>query len=110
MSLCSVCKNGITGEGAESLSAVVLEHPTLTMFCEIPLVSMRENTIKELNLNEKGIGVPGAIVLGKLLLSNSSIKSLECAHWPLVFPSPQMSMTCPATKCACFPHKSVSTH
>ena len=68
------------------LSASVLEHTTLTMFCEIPLVSVRENTIKKLDLNGKGIGVPGAIVLSKLLLSNSSLESLKCVHLVVLCP------------------------
>ena len=88
LSLYSVCNNDITGEGAESLSAVVLEHPTLTMFCEIPLVSVRENAVEELDLNNKGIGAPGAIVLGKLLLANSSLKSLKCVRLAPWFPTP----------------------
>ena len=57
---------------------VVLEHATLTIFCDIPLTSLRENSIEELNLEDKGIGAPGAIVLSKLLISNSSLKSAKC--------------------------------
>ena len=74
VSVCSVCNNAIGGEAAEALANAVLEHTTLAIFCDIPLTSLRENTIEELNLEGKGIGLPGAIVLGKLLLSNSSLK------------------------------------
>ena len=63
----------------KTLADVVLEHATLTIFCNIPLNSLRENSIEELNLYFKGIGVPGAIVLSKLLLSNHSLKSAKCA-------------------------------
>ena len=75
----SACNNCITGEGAESLAKAVLEHPALTSFCEIPLVSLRENSLKELNLRCKGVGVPGAIVLGSLLPSASALRSLKYA-------------------------------
>ena len=58
---------------------MVLEHTGMTDFCGIPLVSLRENTITELDLNEKGVGVPGAIVLSKLLPSAAAVNSLKCA-------------------------------
>ena len=61
---------------------MVLEHAGMTDFCGIPLVSLRENTITKLDLNEKGVGVPGAIVLSKLLPSAAAVKSLKCAAAP----------------------------
>ena len=64
---------------------MVLEHASMTDFCGIPLVSLRENTITELDLNEKGVGVPGAIVLSKLLPSAAAVKSLKCATDPRAF-------------------------
>ena len=73
----SVGFNYITGDAAENLAAVVLEHAILTDFCGIPLVSLRENSITELNLERKGIGVPGAIVLSKLLPSAVALTSLK---------------------------------
>ena len=51
----------------------------MTDFCGIPLVSLRENSITELNLEGTGVGVPGAIVLSKLLPSAAAVKSLKCA-------------------------------
>ena len=54
----------------------------MTDFCGIPLVSLRENSITELDLNGKGIGVPGAIVLSKLLPSAAALTSLKCATAP----------------------------
>ena len=57
----------------------VLEHASMTDFCGIPLVSLRENSITELNLEGKGVGVPGAIVLSKLLPSAVALTSLKCA-------------------------------
>ena len=61
---------------------MVLEHAVLTDFCGIPLVSLRENSITELDLFKKGVGVPGAIVLSKLLPSAAAVKSLKCAAVP----------------------------
>jgi hypothetical protein len=58
---------------------VVLEHAAMTKFCGIPLASLRENSITELNLKHEGIGVLGAIVLSKLLPSAAALKSLKCA-------------------------------
>ena len=51
---CSVCFNDITGDGAEALAKVVLESASLTDFCSIPLVSLRENSVTELDLKGKG--------------------------------------------------------
>ena len=54
----------------------------MTDFCGIPLASLRENSITELNLERKGIGVPGVIVLSKLLPSAAALASLKCAAAP----------------------------
>ena len=51
----------------------------MTDFCGIPLASMRENSITELDLSGYGVGVPGAIVLSKLLPSAAALTSLEYA-------------------------------
>ena len=51
----------------------------MTDFCGIPLVSLRENSITELDLERHGVGVPGAIVLSKLLPSAVALKWLKCA-------------------------------
>ena len=78
----SVGFNNITGDAANHLATVVLEHASMTDFCGIPLSSMRENSITELELEDKGVGVPGALVLSKLLSSATSLKSLKCACRP----------------------------
>ena len=57
----------------------------MTDFCGIPLVSLRENSITELNLYDKGVGVPGAIVLSKLLPSAAALASLKYASRPKAF-------------------------
>ena len=75
----SVCSNSITGDAADNLAKVVLEHTAMIDFCGIPLVLLRENNITELNLEEKGVGAPGALVLSKLLPSATALLSLKCA-------------------------------
>ena len=75
----SVGNNNITGDAANHLATVVLEHAIMTDFCGIPLASLHENSITELDLEYKGVGVPGAIVLSKLLPSAAALTSLKCA-------------------------------
>ena len=75
----SVGWNQITGDEAEALAKVVLDSTSLTEFCGIPLVALRENTIEEVNLHQKGVGVPGAIVLSRLLPASTALKTLKCA-------------------------------
>ena len=61
---------------------MVLEHAGMTDFCGIPLTSLREDSITELDLKHKGVGEPGVIVLSKLLPSAAAVKSLKCAARP----------------------------
>ena len=63
----------------------MLEHASMTDFCGIPLTSLRENSITELNLGNKGVGMPGAIVLSKLLPSAAALASLKYASRPKAF-------------------------
>ena len=76
-SLRSVAWNHITGEAAESLATVVLEHKSLTDFCGLPLASLRENTLEQLELKSRGVGVPGALVLARLLPFATSLMTIE---------------------------------
>ena len=78
----SVGFNYITRDAADQLAKAVLEHASMTDFCGIPLVSLRENSITELDLENKGVGAPGAIVLSKLLPSAAALTSLKCACRP----------------------------
>ena len=89
----SVGWNGITGDAADQLANMVLEHASMTDFCGIPLVSLRDNSITELNLEYKGVGVPGAIVLSKLL---PSTKTMFCN-------SDHIAQVRLPRKCVCFP-------
>ena len=85
----SVCSNNITGDAANHLATVVLEHAAMTDFCGIPLASLRENSITELDLQYAGVGVPGVIVLSKLLPSAAALTSLKCAP-----AAPKRSLLC----------------
>ena len=78
----SVAFNDITGDAADDLAMAVLDHAAMIDFCGIPLVSLRENSITELDLSGKGLGVPEAIVLSKLLPSAPALLSLKCACQP----------------------------
>ena len=78
----SVSFNNITGDAAVHLATVVLEHAAMADFCEIPLASLRENSFTVLDLQDRGVGVPGAIVLSKLLPSAAALTSLKCACRP----------------------------
>ena len=76
----SVGNNNITGEAGNHLATVVLEHAAMTAFCGIPLASLRENSITELNLRDKGIGAPGAIVLSNVRILITRGGTPLCRH------------------------------
>ena len=76
----NVAQNKITGDAAENLATAVLEHASMARFCEIPLTSLRENSIMQ--VVHQCVGVPGAIVLSKLLPSAAALTSLKCAAAP----------------------------
>jgi len=67
-----VCNNGIAGNAAQQLAAAVLGKQTLDIFCHIPLKELRADTPITLDLTGKGIGVPAALVLAKLLQTSVS--------------------------------------
>jgi hypothetical protein len=101
--------NIFTGDAADHLAKVVLEHAAMTEFCGIPLASLRENSITELDLRGKGIGVPGAIVLSKLLPSAAALTSLKCACHPKVFAFLSMPIDTPPSHMAVWPSTSSAT-
>ena len=75
-SLCSVKKNYITGDAAEKLTKVM---PSMTDFGGIPIKALRDNTVIDLDLSGKDLGVPECMVLSGLLPSASSLAMLKCA-------------------------------
>ena len=54
----------------------------MTDFCGIPLTSLRGNSVTELNLEGKGVGIPGSIVLSTLVPSATALTSLKCVSDP----------------------------
>ena len=55
----------------------MLEHGLLTNFGGIPMSALRENSLTELDLNGKGVGVPEALVLAKLLPAATALQSCK---------------------------------
>jgi hypothetical protein len=72
--------NKITGEGASQLSSAVLSNKKLEYFNEIPLNELRADNLTELNLFNKDVGVPGALVLAELLLVSASLTKLDVRY------------------------------
>ena len=59
--------NYIAGDGAAQLAAAVLGNLKIEMFNEIPIKEMRANSLTELDLNGKGVGVEGVMVVAGLI-------------------------------------------
>jgi hypothetical protein len=59
--------NNIAGDGAVQLAAAVLGNLKIEMFNEIPIKEMRANSLTELDLNGKGVGVEGVMVVAGLI-------------------------------------------
>ena len=72
----NLCSNDL-GEGSDTIAQAVLQHPALEVFCEIPMKQMSEDSLTELNLEYKGIGAHGAIVLSDLLKFSRALTSLD---------------------------------
>ena len=66
LSSLDMCNTNITGEAAQSLAQAVLTHVSMQHFCRLPLSQLRQNALKELELEDVGIGLPGALVLCKV--------------------------------------------
>ncbi|KAK3276185.1 hypothetical protein CYMTET_15721, partial [Cymbomonas tetramitiformis] len=72
-----VCHNTITGDAAQQLAEAVLKHPCIKEFNKIMMQDIKDDKVTELYLNDKGIEVPGALVLSKLLAFNGSLNTLN---------------------------------
>jgi hypothetical protein len=73
-------KKNITGDAAQELASMVLSKPTLEIFCNIPIKKLRADSLSELDLSGRGVGVPGALVLAKLLPVTGGLTKLSLAH------------------------------
>ena len=81
--------NDISGEGASQLSAAVLSHTKMEVFNDIPVKEMRADSLTELKLDKKRIGVVRARggrtnPFGLRLIKSSSVtwpsRSRRVAH------------------------------
>ena len=61
------------GNGAVQLSAAVLGNFKIEMFDEIPIKEMRADSLRELDLKEKGFGVLGGMVVAGLIPAMGSL-------------------------------------
>jgi len=59
--------NIIVGDGSGQLAAAVLGNLKIEMFNEIPIKEMRADSFTELDLNRKGVGVAGGMVVAGLI-------------------------------------------
>jgi len=72
-----VRRNNIAGDGAALLAAAVLGNLKIETFNEIPIKEMRANSLTELDLNGKGIGVEGGMVVAGLIPLMGGLTSLN---------------------------------
>ena len=71
--------NDIMGDGAAQLSAAILGNLKIEMFNEMPIKEMRANSLTELDLSHKSIGVEGCMVVAGLIPAMGSLTSLSLA-------------------------------
>ena len=77
MTRVDVRDNSIAGDGASQLSAAVLANTKIEVFNEIPIKEMRADSLTELNLEGKGIGLEGGMVVAGLVPVMGSIRSVR---------------------------------
>jgi hypothetical protein len=70
-------RNNIAGDGAEQLVAAVLGNLKIEMFNEIPIKEMRADSFTELDLEGKGVGVVGGMVIAGLMPVMGVLTSLN---------------------------------
>jgi hypothetical protein len=68
--------NNIPGKWASELSAAVLEMPQMKKFNEIPIKDMRTNSLTQIDLSGKGVGVVGGMVVAGLLPAMASLREV----------------------------------
>jgi NLR family CARD domain-containing protein 3 len=69
--------NNIAGDGAAQLAAAVLGNLKIEMFNEIPIKEMRANSLKELDLHGKDVGVEGGMVIAGLIPVMGALTALN---------------------------------
>ena len=74
-------------QGAERLSKVILDMPLMTDFGGIPIKALRDNSMRDLDRSDKGLGIPEAMVLSGAF----GAVSLPNGHTLLLEPGPVVS-------------------
>ena len=69
--------NSIAGDGASQLSAAVLGNLKIEQFNEIPIKEMRANSLTELDLKHKSIGIEGGMVVAGLVPVMSGLTTVR---------------------------------
>ena len=87
------------GEAAQTLCLTVLNISSIIDFGGVPVKQLRDNSLEELDLSGKSLGVPEALVIAALLPTASSLKTVKCAT-PIH--SALRSAIVPAIAPACF--------
>ena len=72
-----VRSNQIGGDSASQLSAAVLANTNIDVFNQIPIREMRTDSLTELNLDRKSIGVEGGMVVAGLIPVMASLTNLS---------------------------------
>jgi NLR family CARD domain-containing protein 3 len=72
--------NNIAGDGAAQLAAAVLGNLKIEMFNEIPIKEMRANSLTELDLTGKGVGVEGGMVVAGLIPVSGGLTSINLSR------------------------------
>ena len=75
-----VRQNNIAGDGAVQLAAAVLGNLKIDVFNEIPIKEMRANSLTELDLNGKGVGVEGGMVVVGLIPVMGGLTKMSLAE------------------------------
>ena len=68
--------NDLAGDSASQLSEVVLGNENIEVFNEVPIKQMRTDSLTELDLEGKYIGVEGCMVVAGLLPAMASLTSV----------------------------------
>jgi Ran GTPase-activating protein (RanGAP) involved in mRNA processing and transport len=82
-----VRQNNIAGDGAVQLAAAVLGNFNIEIFNAIPIKEMRANSLTELDLNGKYVGVEGGMVVAGLIPVMGGLTSIDlsgsklCGIW-----------------------------
>jgi hypothetical protein len=72
-----VRQNNIAGDGAVQLAAAVLGNLKIEMFNEVPIKDVRADSLTELKLNGKGVGVAGGMVVAGLMPVMGALTALD---------------------------------